>query len=441
MSSTTLFEKDANFLVAPTGAGKTVCALTAFSALKLEGECRRLLVIASLKIAESAWSNEAPKWEHLHHLRVNLAIGKPDDRLAAISDKTADVVIINPENVPWLFKAFGHNHHFDALIVDESSQWRMTGGAQFKAIRAYIKGFKWRCCMTATPVAEDWTGLFGQMMLADNGERLGRNKDKYLRSFFYPTDYEQRNWAILPGKEAELASLIADIVHIMPDYKGNLPPMTITRVPVKLPDNVMEIYAELQRDLAVDVGGVSVEAMNMAVLTGKLQQVANGFLYDEEKQIADLHSVKMNYLESHVINRVKVRGESVVIAYWYQADLEKLKKAFPGALRIGSKMKTGELAEVLEAWQLGEEKVLLLHPASAGHGVDGLQLGGHHLIWYAPPWSRDKFEQTIGRLWRRGQVSDVEVQVLMATGTIDEVIMDSVEGKGEYHELFLEHLG
>ena len=434
-----LFEKDQNFLIAPTGGGKTVVTLTACSALLKETELTKILIICPLKVAQTAWQGENMKWKHLTHLTVKLAIGTIAERIKAI-DSDADIVVINNENVPWLFKAYGHNHKFDGLVIDESSKWRSTGGAQFRSMRSYLKDFTWRLCMSATPVAEDWTGLFGQMLIVDQGERLGRNKDTYLRTYFYPTDYEQRNWAILPGKEAELAALIADVVHVMPDYKHTLPELTIEPVLLDIPDEAMSLYQELQREMAIDIGSTSIEAPNMAVVGGKLHQIASGFLYDEEKNIIDLHDVKIDWLRRRV-EYLNGKGLSVMIPYWYQADLEKLESAFPEALFIGSGMKKGDMAKVMDAWQLGESKVLLIHPGSASHGVDGLQFGGHHIIWYGPVWSRDLFTQTIDRLHRRGQVSPVEVEVLLMKGTIDEIMLAVVEGKAEYHELFLEHLG
>lgn len=434
-----IYNNDYSFVVAPTGGGKTVVALTSFKELADNlVHVNRLLVIAPLKPAQTAWANECDKWAHLCHLTVTLAIGKPEDRKAAINCDS-DIVVINNENVKWFFQTFKHNHDFDMLVIDELSKWKSSGGAGFKAMRPYIKDFGIRVGMTATPVAEDWTGLFAQLLLVDGGERLGRNKDRYLRQYFYPTDYEQRNWELLPGRDKALSEKIADIVHIMPDYKGALPPCSINHIYLDMPAEAVTAYDTFKKDMVLDVDDVTVEVPNMAVLTAKLQQIANGFLYVDGETQTIHHEKQMK--ASRLIDHALMSNQSIVVVYQYQAELEWLKKRWPGTPVLNSKLKTNEFDAVLKDWQRGVQKIVFIHPKSAGHGLDGLQLGGARMLWLSPVWSRDLFEQTIGRLWRRGQKEAVRIDVLLSSNTVDDVIIKAQEAKAEYHELLLAHLG
>lgn len=438
---TRLFENDETFLIAPTGTGKTIMILTAAAELMAEGVISRLLVIAPLTVCLTAWTTEPGKWEHLEGLKVAIACGSPAERREAILSD-ADIVVVNEENVPWLFTG-APKAGFDGIVIDETSKWGDTGGTRFKALRHKMKHFKWRVGMTAQPCSEDWVKLFGQMLLIDLGKALGTARGRYLKKYFYSTDWDHRNWEVLPGKDAEIADAIRSVVHVVPDYKDELPAKHIHYEMLDMPAAAANAYKRMRIDSLLDIGGgVKVKARTRAALSGKLEQLANGFLYladtpGTNREWHLTHSVKAVWLRGRVGDIVYEGGASVLIVYWYAADLAWLRRAFPDALEFGSGNNT---AEVMAQWRKHRGQIMLIHPASVGHGVDGLQEMCSRQLWVNPVWSGDKMHQTIGRLDRRGQLYEVFIEIAVMRGTIDEVKVASVNGKGKYNELFLEHL-
>jgi len=445
-----LFNFDQTYLIAPTGAGKTIVLLTAIAELIHSGDLSRVLVIAPLKVVETAWMNEAKKWEHLQGLRIGFAIGAPEERREVLRgfDK---IVVINEENAAWLFKekGFPENFNFNGIAIDEIGKWSDTGGERFKALRYKMKLFQWRVGMTAQPVGEGLIMLFGQVLLLDLGERYGRSRDRFKRKYFYPLDWDQHDWEILPGKENKLIGRLRSLTHVMPDYKHELPPKTVHIRTIEIGGEAARTYNRMRIDSVLTLTGPAhppIKAKNRGVLSGKLEQIANGFLYytpqpktGEKKaaprQTFKIHTTKATWLSQRILEIVEKRGESVVIVYWFEADAIWLRKMYPEALELGR-----NTAAVMKKWRSTRGQIMLLHPASAGHGVDGLQDTCSHELWIAPTWSRDKKEQTEDRIWRRGQTEPVTIEVCVARGTIDEVKLAAVEEKGEYDKLLHEHL-
>jgi len=447
-----LYDHDASFFVAPTGAGKTVIVLTAIKEL-FEGPTpfiTRVLIIAPLKVCLTAWANECGKWKHLQHLSLALAVGTPAERKAAI-ESDAQIIVINEENAGWLFDTYKKKHNFDAICIDETSKWTSVGGTNFKKIRYHMKHFKWRCGMTAQPVGEGLLGLFGQFLLIDLGKTLGTNKELFMRKYFYPTDHENRNWELKPDKENELMAKIKEFSYVLPDYKHELPSKTIHPHYIDLEPEAKRVYNRMRLDSILEFDDednpeepIIIEAPNAGVLSGKLEQIANGFSYIESigdkptgREWVEHHRQKLGWITDRV-DKITSKGESVIVVYWYEAEFTWLKAAIPQALTLTGSAK--RVAGTMNEWRSKTGLVMLLHPASAGHGIDGLQDTCFRQLWVAPCWSRDKFEQTPDRLWRRGQNHEVHIEIAIARGTIDEVKLAVVEGKGEYHELFLEHL-
>jgi len=438
-----LYNFDETFLVAPTGAGKTAIVLTAISELIEAGELSRVLVIAPLKVCLTTWANEAQKWDHLDGWRISIAVGDPEERLSALNGP-ANIVVANEENVEWLLS---WGHHFDGLVIDETSRWSQIGGSRYKALRKVVKGFKWRVGMTAEPVSEDWVRLYGQLRLIDLGKSLGKSKDRYLRKHFYPTDWEQRNWEVLPGQVEKIAEKLAPIVHVMPDYKADtLPAKRVTYVPITLPDEAFRRYTRMRIDSILNVEGETIKAGSRAVLSGKLEQIAAGFSYLDDPDGTGSgsrdwilhHFEKIDWAVPRA-RELLAAGDSVIIVYWYQAEREALREIFPHALEINGTPK--QISAAMAKWKERPGQIMLLQPSSASHGVDGLQETCHWQLWLNPIWSKDKTNQCGDRLWRRGQQFPVDIEIAVAVGTVDEIKRNSVEIKGDHHELFLEHLG
>lgn len=459
-----LYNFDETFLVAPTGAGKTAILLTAISELIEAGVLSRVLIIAPLKVCLTTWTSEHEKWSHLKNLKITIATGAPGKRAEALQS-SANVVVINEENVNWLFfdnRFFCTDIGFDGIAIDETSRWSHTGGARFKTIRHKMKHFSWRVGMTAEPVSENWVKLFGQILLIDLGKALGRSRDRYQRRYFFPTDWEQHNWEVVPGRAEDIAERIAPLVHVMPDYKAEtLPPKTVKYVPIQLEKEAFRRYSRMRIDSVLTVGSmgwpVKIKAGSRAVLSGKLEQIAAGFSYvakneapkdffysskAEAKKRAPRavfhHSQKVDWACARA-QEIADSGESVIVVYWFQWELEMLRARIPGVLELNGS--PASIRQTMKKWRKCPPDILLLQPSSASHGVDGLQYTCHRQLWLGPIWSRDRTNQAGDRLWRRGQNFEVEIEVAVAMGTVDEVKVASVENKSDHHELFLAHLG
>lgn len=429
-----LYDYDHTLLIAKMGSGKTVCTLQAVSELIQSAFLTRVLVIAPLKVCDNVWAFEAAKWQQLRHLRVAVATGDAKKRKAAI-ESDSDVLVLNIENVPWFVDQYKDGHGCDGLIVDELSKFKNVGGAGFKKLRRRLKDFKWRVGMTGTPVSEDWVGLYGQMMIVDGGKTFGTDKQRFLDTYFFPTDYQRRSWKLRGGTDKLIVAAMADLVYTMPDYRDELPPIEYWTDFVQLPDAAREVYNELKREMLVELEAGTIVASNEAVLTGKLAQAASGFVYDTATGEAHpLHDEKLR----RAVEIVEANQGPVLVAYWFQPDRDQLIKALGAPVYGGSKSKV-KTKQLEDDWNAGKLDAMLIHPRSGGHGLN-LPAGGCTLLWYGPQWSRDLWEQLNARLWRKGQTKKVTVIVIESENTIDQLITARVEGKGEFDKLLHAHL-
>lgn len=424
----TLYEQNHTLVVAPMGGGKTVCTLTAASELMEDDVIHRLLVVAPRKVAIEVWPKESEKWGHLADMDVAVAIGTPAQRCAALQSESR-VVVINFENLPWLFRETKLWESFDALVIDEISKLKNPGGSQFKALRPKLKNFIWRVGLTGTPVSEDWQGLYAQMVVVDGGRALGTCKDLFLNTYFIQKDFKGYKWELRKGGAEAIAERIASVVWTMPDYRSALPDITYKTILMDMPPEVVTAYEQLRNEMLLEIEGEEIAAESAAVLVGKLQQLANGFVYTSSGDTERLSSYRFDTLS----RLVKTIEAPVVIAYWYRADGEVLREMFPNAADLANDPEAGRL------WNERRADVLLLHPRSAGHGLQ-LEQGGSVVVWFGPVWSRDLWEQTNARVWRRGQREPVSVYTLAARGSIDELIMRRVKEKAGLMELFKAHI-
>jgi len=413
-------------IVGNMGSGKSVIAASAIAELLDDKVLNRVLIITTPKIANTVWAQEFDKWDHTHHIEVAVATGTPEERLGLFKHE-GQVVVATFNILPWI-KEHRLFDLFDGLLIDETTKLKSTGGAQFKALRAQLKKFKWRVGLTGTPVSEDFLGLFGQMMLIDAGKALGTRKDTFQNLFFFPTDYKQYNWELKEGAAEEILDAISHLVHIVPDYRHTLPPIKFHKHKVCMPQDLAQYYDQMRSDMLTE-DAVSATA---AVLIQKLQQIASGFIYDELGEAKRLSDFRIRALQQLLNSRVT---GNALIAYWYKDDLDRLMEALPDA----EMLVPTNLQSQVERWNRGEIKCLLIHPRSAGHGLQ-LEKGGTTLIWYTPQWSNDLWEQTNARLWRKGQTKPVHVYSIEAVGTIDEAVGARILGKAEFEKIFMNHL-
>ena len=423
---TALYEGN-KLLFGGLGIGKTVIAATAIQELIDTGELKRVLIITTPKIANTVWAQEFENWDHLCHIKVGIATGSAELR-DQLCKSDAQVVVITFNTMADYFKRRGPHYEFDGLLIDEVSKLKTPSGGGFKAIKKYVPKFAWRAALTGTPVSESYLGLWSQVFMVDAGESLGASYSRYKMDHFYPTDYKQYNWALTTGANEVIADKIKDVVCSMKDYTDTLPAITYTTVPLTLPTQVSDYYSQLKRDSVVG----DVIAVNAAVLTQKLQQVACGWVYQPDGggtlSLSD-------YRIKAVQELVQEINAPVIVVYYFQYDLQQLIRALPGAACISTK----HPAASVRLWNEGKTDILLVHSKAAGHGLN-MAKGGCNMIWYSPVWSRDLWEQTNARIWRRGQEKPVTIYSLIATDTVDELVVQRVDDKAEHQRNLIKHL-
>lgn len=417
-------------LLLDMGLGKTVITLTAVNRLLYDFfAVTKVLVIAPLRVAQDTWSREAEKWDHLRHLRISKVLGSQKERIQALT-RAADIYIINRENVPWLVSHYGLNWPFDCVVIDELSSFKNAAARRFKALRKVRPLIKRIIGLTGTPAPNGLIDLWPQIYLLDRGERLGKTLTNYRDAYFRPG---RRNgdmvfdWVLKPGAEEKIYQRIGDICVSMKaaDYI-TLPERVNVTVPVSLNPDARELYAKMEREEILSLAGEVIDAGSAGVLTGKLLQLANGAVYDENHAVHEVHQAKLDALEDLI---EAANGKPVLVFYAYQHDRDRIMRRFPQAVPLESN-------DTIRAWNAGELPLLLAHPAGAGHGLN-LQDGGSTVIWFGLTWSLELYQQANARLHRQGQRNAVTVFHLVAEGTVDEEVMRVLEGKAKRQETML----
>ena len=414
-------ENDISALLLDMGLGKSVITLTAIRNLIIRGEVGRVLVIAPLRVAKSTWPDEIAKWDHLHDLTYSVAVGTEKERLEALR-KNVEIVIINRENVDWLVNKSGYRFNFDMIVIDELSSFKSYSAKRFKAllkVRPYVERI---VGLTGTPSSNGLMDLWAEYRLLDFGERLGRYITRFRLKYFEPDKRSATvifSYKLLPGAEDEIYNAISDITISMKakDYL-KMPDLIINEVTVDLDRNERNTYETLRKEMVVQISEQEeIDAVNAASLSGKLLQMANGAVYDEDKRVLRIHDKKLDALEDLI---EAANGKPVLIAYWFKHDLERIKERF-------------NVREILtdqdiKDWNNGKINVAVIHPASAGHGLN-LQSGGSTMIWFGLTWSLELYEQANARLYRQGQKETVVIHHIITKGTIDEDVMQALRRK------------
>lgn len=401
--------------------------LTSISHLLFDSfKVHKVLVVAPLRVARDTWPQELEKWSHLDHLIWSVAVGTEAQRKAALLKK-ADIYIINRENVQWLVEDSGIPFNYDMVIIDELSSFKNHKAKRFKALMKVRPLIKRMVGLTGTPTGNGLMDLWAEFRLLDMGKRLGRFIGKYRDDYFTP---DKRNGQIifsykpLPFAEDAIYRQISDITISMKSTDHlKMPELISSEYPVKLSEPELKRYEELKRDLVLQLPGGDITAANAASLSGKLSQMANGAVYSDTQEIIRIHDRKLDALEDLI---EAANGKPVLVAYWFRHDLERITER----LRH-NKIKFSRLdsSESIRNWNSGELPVALIHPASAGHGLN-LQQGGSTLIWFGLTWSLELYQQTNARLWRQGQTENtVVVQHIITKDTIDERILKALREK------------
>ena len=412
------------------GLGKSVITLTAIKNLIARGEVKKVLVIAPLRVGKTTWPDEIEKWEHLKGLTYSVAIGTVKERESALR-KNADITIINRENVEWLIAKSGVPFDYDMVVIDELSSFKSYKAKRFKYLLKARPTVERIVGLTGTPSSNGLMDLWAQFRLLDLGERLGRYITRYREGYFTP---DKRNAQVvfsykpLPGAEEKIYDKIGDITISMKakDYL-KMPDLVMNTVKVKMSDKDGAIYEQLKDDMFIDIREEEIDVANAATLSNKLQQLANGAIYGADKKVIRIHDGKLDALEDLIES---ANGKPVLVAYWFKHDLERIKERFPFVREI-------KTPDDIKAWNKGEILVGIIHPASAGHGLN-LQQGGSTMIWFGLTWSLELYQQTIARLYRQGQTKTVVVHHIVTEGTIDELMLVSLDRKEKRQDALID---
>lgn len=429
-----ILDHKASGLFLDMGMGKTVSSLTAIDNLLFLGEASKILVVAPKRVAEDTWSTEVAKWDHLKHLRISIILGTPKQRMDAIN-KDADIYVINRENVEWIVSNYFKTWKWDTCIIDELSSFKSSKAKRFRALKKVRPYFKRIIGLTGTPAPNSLIDLWPQLYLLDGGERLGKTITGYRERYFTPGDRNQFvvfNYKLKEGAEDAIHNKISDIcISMMAKDYLDLPERIDNKIIIDLPKVAKEQYKELEKELIINLDNEDITASNAAVLTGKLLQMCNGAIYTEDKGIVEVHDEKLNALMDII---EAANGKSVLIFYSFKHDLirimEMLKK---------NKLKGQELGgqEDIKKWNNGEIPILLLHPASAGHGLN-LQYGGNTVVWFGLTWSLELYQQANARLHRQGQKETVIIHHIIVKETVDEDVMNALSNKEVNQNILLE---
>jgi len=412
------------------GLGKSVITLSAIFDLCLDSflVCK-VLVIAPLRVARDTWPAEINKWDHLKGLSYSVVVGTEKERIDALK-KQSTVYIINRENVDWLVHKSGIPFQFDMVVIDELSSFKSYGAKRFRSLLKVRPSVKRMVGLTGTPSSNGLMDLWAEFRILDLGQRLGRYISHYRNTYFKP---DKRNAQIvfsykpLPGAEEEIYKQISDITISMKstDYL-KMPEYVSNEVFVTLSDKEWKVYSDFKEYMVANLGDEEIDAVNAAALSGKLLQMANGAVYDSENKAHVIHDKKLDALEDLIEG---ANGKPVLVAYWYKHDLERIKDRFP--------VKQIQSSKDIEDWNDGKIPIAVIHPASAGHGLN-LQSGGSTLIWFGLTWSLELYQQTNARLYRQGQRDTVIVHHIITKNTIDEDVLLALTKKEKTQDALID---
>ena len=414
------------------GLGKSVITLTALKDLLLDSFLiRKVLVIAPLRVARDTWPEEIKKWDHLKDMDYSLVLGSEKERIKSLN-KRASIYIINRENVSWLVERSNVLFDFDMIVIDELSSFKSHTSKRFKSLLKVRPKVKRIVGLTGTPASNGMMDLWAQFKILDLGKRLGKYMGNYRSSFFIPDKYNNEKvftYKPMYGAKEKIYSLISDITISMKsiDYL-KMPSCTYNEVNVYLSDKEWKIYNALREDMKVSLEGKEINVLNSGALCTKLLQMSNGAIYDKDNSVNMIHSRKLDALEDLIEG---ANNKPLLIAYWFKHDLQRIKERF--------EVREIKSSKDIEDWNSGNIKIGIIHPASAGHGLN-LQYGGSTLVWFSLNWSLELYEQTNARLLRQGQRENIVIHHIITKGSIDEDVMIALKEKEKVQKSLIDAL-
>ncbi|MCL2670513.1 MAG: DEAD/DEAH box helicase [Clostridiales bacterium] len=413
------------------GMGKSVITLSAILELRYNRwAIQKALVIAPKKVSEATWSVEAQKWEHLRGLRVQVVGGSRQARIRALATP-ADVYVISRDNTEWLVEHLGHSWDFDMVVLDESSSFKNSQSKRFKALKLVRSRITRMVLLTGTPSAQSLMDLWAQIYLLDGGKRLGRTLTTY-REIYFTRGWDGFSYKARQGATEQIQNAISDIcVSLRAEDYLQMPDLVVDDVPVVLDSKAVAVYKGLEREHLLAVPAGEVVARGAAVLVGKLLQLCNGAVYDDDKAVHEIHRAKIDAFMEVV---EQLHGKSVLVFYAFQHDRDRLLAAL-----AGYRVRVYQTPADADAWNAGQLDVLLAHPASCAYGIN-LQQGGHHIVWFGLTHSAEQYLQGNARLHRQGQGAPVVVHRLLVRGGMDEDVAAALDGKVAMQDALLNAL-
>ncbi len=416
------------------GLGKTVTTLSALRDLMFDDmKVSKVLVIAPLRVARDTWPAEVDKWDHLHDLDVSVIVGTVKERTGALNHN-AMIYVINRENVRWLvdyYEKNGLRWDFDCIVIDELSSFKNYRSQRFKWLRKVRPFVKRWIGLTGTPTSNGLKDLWAEIGILDGGARLGRYVGRFRDAYFKvgsmnPNTGVVFTYVLRPGAEQQIYDRISDITISMKtlDYL-EMPECVYVEHMVEMSDAERKLYDQLCKDMIIPLEGGDIDAKNAAALSNKLLQMSNGAVYDENKEARYIHNRKLEMLEDLIES---ANGQPVLIAFWFKHDRTRIIHHLAKAGYGGSQVRDLKSSEDIKDWNEGRIPIALIHPASAGHGLN-IQEGGHILIWFGLTWSLELYQQTNARLWRQGQKDTVTIHHIITKDTVDEDVLAALASK------------
>ncbi len=428
--------KPISALLLDMGLGKTVITLTALNDLLFDSfDAHKVLIIGPLRVARDTWPAEIEKWSHLENLKSSLAVGSEETRIRALRAK-ADIYIINRENLEWLVDKSGVPFDFDTVVIDELSSFKNYRSIRFKALNKVRMRINRIVGLTGTPASNGLMDLWAEFRILDYGKRLGRFITHYRETYFRPDKTNGQvifSYKPLPGAEEAIYKQISDITISMKATDHiRMPELVSNTYKVELSEKERKVYESLKDEMTLDIDKDEITASNAAALSNKLLQLANGAIYTDEKGVKEIHQRKLDALEDLI---EAANGKPLLVAYWFKHDLSRIEERLKAK---GIEYEKLDSSSSISRWNEGEIAVGLIHPASAGHGLN-LQSGGSTLVWFGLTWSLELYMQTIARLYRQGQKDKTVVVIhIIASNTIDEYVMQAISKKGKVQDSLIE---
>ena len=421
-------------LFLPPGLGKTSITLSAIDVLKQANEIDRVLIIAPLRVCYMVWRQEVDKWDF--PFTIGLLHGKDKDTVVR---QKHDIYLINPEGINWLVHS--HMQLFSKykfmLVCDESTLFKNHSSLRFKMLKHILPMFKRKLILTGTPAPNGLLQLWPQIFILDGGKRLGKNISAFRRQWFIP-NYDKFGYIMRDGADDQIYTAINDIVMHKSTDELELPEKLYNTILVQLPTTALKLYKEIKNDFISQIEDETlITAMNAASQASKLKQIANGMLYNDDKEGVNIHDEKLSAIEELVDS---LGGRPLLVVYEFNHDLHKLQSTFKNAPRIGGGVTGKELESIVERWNKGQLPVLLIQPKAGGHGLNMQDGGCHDIVWYSITFDLELYEQVNARVHRQGVKNTVTIHHIVAESTVDKKIMRVLEGKAKLQDALLDSL-